>query len=230
VLDIASGVGEPAISIAEHVGPSGSVLGTDLVEEMVAAARVHAAERDVRNVEFKRVDGETFNVDPGSFDLVTIRWGLMFMPDPGACLVRARAALKPGGRLAVACWAAPDRNPFASVPMSVLARHLDVSPPPPGTPGLFALADPDHLRGIIEATGFTDVHIEDVTVPMSDFDRGSEFLRFMLDLAGPIAGLFAKVPEGEQQAVFDEMSRAVEVAGGGSARLEGVTWIATASR
>jgi SAM-dependent methyltransferase len=230
VLDIASGVGEPAISLAEHVGPSGAVVGTDLVEAMLAAARASAAARGVTNVEFRKVDGEHLDVPPASFDVATCRWGLMFMPDPVGCLAGAREALKPGGRLALACWAGPDRNRWISTPMGLLAQRLGVSPPPPGTPGLFALADFERLQGVIEQAGFTRVLLEELTLPMSDVDRGADYLRYMLDLAGPLATLYARVPEAERPAVFDEMAAACEEAGGGSARdLRGVTWVATAT-
>jgi SAM-dependent methyltransferase len=229
VLDVASGVGEPALTIAEHVGRSGRVVGTDLVEEMVAAARATAAARGVVNVEFRHVDGEALDVDPGTFDVVTSRWGLMFMPDPVACLTAARRALGPGGRLVAAVWASPDRNPWIAVPMGVLMRGLGIEPPPPGTPGAFALADWERLQGVVEAAGFTSVLLEELALPMSDCDRGHEYLEFMLDLAGPLTALFDKVPEAERAQAMDEMAAACEAAGGGTARLPGVTWIVTAA-
>ena len=229
VLDIASGVGEPAITLAEQVGPTGSVVGTDLVEDMLVTARANAAVRGVSNVEFHQVDGERIDVPPASFDAVTIRWGLMFMPDPLGCLAGAKAALKPGGRLALACWAGPDRNPWVSIPMGLLMRHLNVPPPPRDAPGMFAFADWERLQGVIETAGFTSALLEEVEAPMSDTDSGADFLRFMIDLAGPISALFSRVPESERQDVFDEIAGACEAAGDGSARLNGVTWIATAS-
>jgi ubiquinone/menaquinone biosynthesis C-methylase UbiE len=228
VLDIASGVGEPAIAIAQKVGPSGSVLGTDLVEEMLATARDNATARGVGNVEFQRVDGEVLDVPAHSFDAVTMRWGLMFMPDPVACLTQARAALKPGGTIALACWASPQKNPWASIPVGVLGKHVDVPTPPPGSPGLFAFADPERLRTVIEAAGFSDVRLEDVSITMADFATGDEFVRFVLDLAGPINALFMKVPEDKRDAVSREIAQAAEAASGGRARLAGVTWVATA--
>jgi len=229
VLDIASGVGEPAISLGERVGPSGAVVGTDLVEEMLAAARANAAARGVTNVEFRKVDGEHLDVPPASFDVATCRWGLMFMPDPVACLATARDALKPGGHVALACWAGPDRNTWVSVPMRMLMQRLGVSPPPPGSPGLFALADFERLQGVIEKAGFTRVLLEEVELPMSDFDSGAEYLQYMLDLAGPLAALFARVPESDRSAVFAELAAACDEAGGGSVRgLRGVSWVATA--
>ena len=228
VLDIACGVGEPAITSAKKVGPTGSVLATDLVPEMVAYARECAAARGVSNVEFRVVDGEQLDVPPASFDAVTIRWGLMFMPDPGACLTQARTALKPGGSLVATTWTGPARNPWVAVPLAVLGRHVEVPAPPPGSPGMFALADSERLKKIVEDAGFSNVTLEELTVPMSDNDRGADYVAFILEFAGPVAMLFNKVPAEKRAEVAAEMASEVERAGGGSGRVTGVTWIVTA--
>jgi SAM-dependent methyltransferase len=229
VLDIATGVGDPAISIAEKVGPSGSVLATDLVAEMLAFAREKAAARGVTNIEFRHVDGEELDAPAGSFDAVTMRFGLMFMPDPEGCLRRARAALNPGGSIAVATWAAPPKNPWVTVPMATMGRHIELPQPPPGAPGLFAFADSGRLESTVKSAGFSDVRVEEVALMMSDFEKGAEFWAFMTDVAGPVAMLFAtKVPPEKRAAVAAEIARAVEAAGGGTARLKGVALLATA--
>ena len=98
LLDIASGTGEPAISAAQIVGVAGKVIGIDLVDEMLAVAREKAAKAGLGNIEFHCIDAETLDFTAGSFDAVTIRWGLMFMPEPMACLAAAHKALKPDGR------------------------------------------------------------------------------------------------------------------------------------
>lgn len=61
---------------------------------------------------------------------------------------------------------------------------------------------------------------------MSDADRGHEFVGYILDLAGPIAALFSKLPASARPEVAAEIAREVERADGGSARLTGVTWVA----
>ena len=93
LLDIASGTGQPGLSAAEMAGPDGFVLLTDMSEEMLAVARQKAAARGLTNVELRTVDGESLDVEPGSFDAVTCRWGIMFMPEPVRCLRQALAAL-----------------------------------------------------------------------------------------------------------------------------------------
>jgi SAM-dependent methyltransferase len=228
VLDVASGTGEPALEAAARVGPNGSVLGTDFVPQMLELARETATGRGLRNVEFRVSDGEMLDLPEGAFDAATMRFGLMFMPDPLACLTRVHRALKPGGALIVACWAGPEENPWASILMDVLRRHVEIPEPPPGAPGLFAFADPNRLRSTATAAGFRDATIDKVSFTMVDFPSGKDFVTYQLDLAGPIAHLFEKVPESRRQAVLGEMANEAEQAGGIPVRLLGLTWILTA--
>jgi SAM-dependent methyltransferase len=228
VLDIASGTGEPALEAAARVGPTGSVLGFDFVAAMLEFAREKAASQGLRNVEFRLSDGEALNAPQGSFDVATMRWGLMFMPDPLACLRRVHAALKPGGRLALTCWASPEENPWASVPMAVLRRHLDIPVPPPNAPGLFAFADRERLRATIAEAGFRDAMVEKIAFTMAAFPTGAELIAYQLDLAGPIAAIFNKLPAEKRADVTAEMAREVEKVGGVPVKLPGVTWLATA--
>jgi SAM-dependent methyltransferase len=230
VLDLASGVGDPAIAIARAVGPAGSVLGTDLVEEMLAFAREEATAAGITNIEFRVADAERLDLPPASFDAATMRFGLMFLPDPVACLTRVRSALRPGGSMSAAVWQAPPRNPWASIPIGILRQHLHVPAPPPDAPGLFAMADPARLDFVFHAAGFSRVRVEEVTLVMADFDRGEDFLRYILDIAGPISMLHAKVPQADRSAVDAEIVRNVIAAGDGRAHLSGAVWLATGTK
>ena len=227
VLDVAAGTGEPSISAAQRVGPTGRVIATDFVEEMLAVARQKASQLGLQNLELRLIDAERIDAAAGSFDAITMRFGLMFMPDPAAFLEGARRALKPGGHIALAVWAGPDRNPWAAVPMAVLKRHMEIPAPLPGAPGIFAFADPARLRSALEGAGFEDVTIEEVKVTMSDFDTGVEFASFTLDVAGPIALLFDQLPQDKKALVTEEIGLAAERAGGGKPHLGGVALVAT---
>ena len=232
VLDIACGAGEPALTVAERVGPKGSVLATDFVEEMVGFARSKAQARALSNVEFRCVDGEVIDALAGSFDAVTMRWGLMFMPDPVACMRRVNAALKPGGKAVVCCWTEAANNPFVTVPLGVLKRHMEVPTPPEGAPGIFALANPDRLRNIFSEAGFRDVAIEQVTIPMADFATGAEYDVFIRELAGPVASLFVQLPAATQEIVKKEIARDAEARSSkpGRVYLNGVTHIVVGTK
>jgi len=232
VLDIACGAGEPALTIAEKVGPEGAVLATDFVEEMISYARANAQARQLENVEFRCVDGEALDAPDGAFDAVTMRWGLMFMPDPVACLRRVHAALRPGGKAVVCTWTEATENPFVTVPLGVLKRHMDVPQPPPGAPGIFALASADRLREIFAEAGFRDFAIEQVTLPMADFDTGAEYDQFIRELAGPVASLFVQLSPEKQEIVKQEIARDAEAfsAQPGRVLLRGITHIAVGTR
>lgn len=232
VLDIACGAGEPALTVAEKVGPKGSVLATDFVEEMVGYARSKAQARSLSNVEFRCVDGEVLDVPNGSFDAVTMRWGLMFMPDPVSCMRCANAALKPGGKAVVTTWTEAANNPFVTVPLGVLKRHMEIPDPPPGAPGIFALASPDRLRAIFADAGFHDVIIEQVKLGMADFDTGAEYDEFIRGIAGPVTSLYAQLPPAKQAIVKQEIARDAEARSSrpGRVYLEGVTHVVVGTR
>jgi ubiquinone/menaquinone biosynthesis C-methylase UbiE len=152
VLDIACGTGEPAIPAAGRVGPSGKVVAADWVADMVAFARSKAVAQGLTNIEFRVIDGEAIDVAPASVDAVTIRWGLMFMPNPDDCIARAYEALKPGGRIVIANWAGPDKTPWASVALGAIKKHVDIPAPPPGATGLYSFAD-DYFTWVKEMAG-----------------------------------------------------------------------------
>ena len=231
LLDLASGTGEPALTAARRVGPDGFVLATDLVEDMLAFAREKAARDSLGHVEFRCCDAETLEVEESSFDALTCRWGIMFMPDPTVALARARAALRPGGRAAVATWSAPEKNPFAALPLSVVQRHANVPAPPPDAPGIFAFADPERLKAVMEQAGFTEITVEEVHVPMMEVDSGAAYWQVMRDLAGPIVALIEQLPPETQTKVAEEIGEAAEaLRDGDTVRVSGVSWVAGGTR
>jgi SAM-dependent methyltransferase len=229
VLDIACGTGQPAIPIARLVGPTGGVTAFDFAPDMLAFAREKAAAEGLTNIDFRVSDGEAVDVPDNSYDAVATRFGLMFMPDPAGCLARAWRALKPGGRLSAVVWAGPDRNGWAAMPMGIIRRRLNLDPPPPGTPGLFALGDPARLRQVVESAGFKNVQVEPVEAVMVDFDSGRDYWQYTLDLAGPIASLYGSMPADEQAATAAEVTKAAEGTDG-RVRLTGVALVASGEK
>ncbi len=223
ILDLACGTGEPALAAAARV-KDGHVVALDFVEEMLEFAREKAATQGIRNITFQKADAEELHFPDASFDAVTVRFGLMFMPEPQACLKKAYRVLKPGGQFVGACWSAPKENLWASLPMGIIRKELGMDPPPPGSPGLFAFADPARLESIMRETGFHHVSVEPVAVRMAEFDSGAEYFEWLRELAGPIALLFLQIPENRQQAVRAEIERQA-TGSDGRVLLDGVTWV-----
>lgn len=193
VLDIATGIGEPALTAAEVVAPDGTVIGTDIAPGMIAIARDRARDRELKNATFYEMDAEELDLPEGSFDAVLCRFGLMLLPDVDRALAACHRLLVPGGRIAASVWAPPERVPMASATFGAVARTLQLPPPAPGTPGVFALADAEALRRRFEAAAFTAVQTESLTVRF-DFESLDEFLAYLQDVAAPIHNLLANQP------------------------------------
>jgi len=231
ILDIASGTGEPAISAAQIAGDNGRVVGTDLVDEMLEVARDKATTAQLTNITFHCIDAETLDFTPESFDAVTIRWGLMFMPDPLACLTAARKALKPEGRISLACWAAIDKNPFVGVLIKLLNDYMNVPVPPAGTPGIFSFAEPERLRDVLTAAGFTNITLEEMVIDVIEVADGRAYWETISDLAAPVMALVNQLSESARKNYIAEVIKYTDaMKQGESLRMKGTTWIASADK
>ncbi len=153
VLDIATGPGEPALSIAELVGPEGKVIGIDAIPEMVTAARRAADHRGFRNTEFNVAFADDLPFPTGTFDAVISRFGAMFFPSPVDAVREMLRVLKPGGKVSMAVWHFAERNPFFYALSRVIDRYVESSPPAPDAPDAFRFASPGKLRDVLEEAG-----------------------------------------------------------------------------
>ena len=169
VLDVASGPGEPALSIAAAIAPTGGhVIATDLVPEMLDAATKNADERGVTNVTFQQADAEALPFPDVSFDAVTCRFGVMLFPDTQRALGEMWRVLKPDGQLVCIVWG-PREQDAISRPFAVARRLLAIppSPPPPaGTPHRFRFSSPERLAEQLRAAGFRQVTEATQTIPV----------------------------------------------------------------
>jgi SAM-dependent methyltransferase len=164
VLDIATGLGEPAFTAARRVGPRGWVVATDVSPQMLALARESASLLGLHNIEFREMDAEAPDLPEHTFQAMLCRWGLMFLPDLPTALRKLRRLLVPGGRFAAIVWGPPEHAPALSLPMGIIRQSRALPPPPAGTPGAFSLADARLLEHTFTQAGFTAVHTEWLTV------------------------------------------------------------------
>jgi SAM-dependent methyltransferase len=160
VLEIGCGTGAFTVPLAEVVGERGQVVGADISEAMLAGARKRIAESGRRNVSLMQADAQTHGFEPGRFDLIASRFGVMFFSDPAAAFTNLRPAARPGGRLCFACWGPLADNRHWLIPYEVVLRHLGPPEPKPArAPGPMAFADPDYVRSFLRAAGFEGVEI-----------------------------------------------------------------------
>src|SRR5713101_7174204 len=158
VLDIAAGSGEPSLTIAETVGPTGSVMCTDVVAEMVTAAQKEARRRGLTNVAFRLCAADSLPFENNSFDAVVCRLGIMFILDPLAALREMLRVTRREGAIALAVWGKSELNPFSYLITNVLAHHFGVAAPAePNAPGAFRFAEPGSLARILTDAGAAKV-------------------------------------------------------------------------
>ena len=102
ILDLASGPGEPAATIAEAL-PDAHVLATDVADAMVAAAT--NATSHLSNVKVQLADAQNLEgMSDASYDVVTCCYGYMFPSEKETALAETLRVLKPGGTLVATTW------------------------------------------------------------------------------------------------------------------------------
>ncbi|HUJ78983.1 MAG TPA: methyltransferase domain-containing protein [Nitrospiria bacterium] len=209
VLDLGSGTGYPALLSAEAVGREGTVIGLDLAERMLAVARRKAAALHLSNVTFQTADVTRLPFEAASFDAVISRFCLMFLPEIPNTLAEIARVLKPSGYLAAAVWSAPEKNPFITIPMKVLASHLTLPPPDPEQPGIFRLARAGDLSRMAEQAGLRGVEDEELTGEAC-YVSADEYYNSLMETAAPIQPLFATLSAGDKAKAQAEIKGAAE--------------------
>jgi SAM-dependent methyltransferase len=199
VLELAAGPGSLAAAWSDLVGPTGSVVLSDIAPGMVEVAR-HRADL-FGNVEVAVIDAARIDFPDGSFDVVASRMGLMFVPDPSVALSEIHRVLAAGGRFGALVWGAIEHNPWMTcVGMAAMAAGIAKGGPPIGPGGLFSLGDPAQLEALAHQAGFADVTVEEYPVAMRSDDIDAH-LQQVSSLAGPLAEAFAHATA-EQRASF----------------------------
>ncbi|MFD3870344.1 class I SAM-dependent methyltransferase [Streptomyces sp. NPDC058623] len=229
VLDVGCGAGHTTRLAARRAG-RGQALGLDLSGPMLEQARESAVRERVENVSFVQGDAQVHAFDAGGFDAVISRYGMTFFADPVAAFANLHHALRPGGRLAFICAAEAEANQWlealasleAIVPLGGFGKA--------GGPGMFSLTDPDRIRTLVTAGGFTDVDVQRIEVPGKWGTDAQDSAAFLLD-SGPGRHLLSQVTPQQQtkarQTLADALSR---YESDGAVWLRSSSWLVTAVR
>jgi SAM-dependent methyltransferase len=206
VLDVAAGAGGQTIAAARRVGATGRVLATDISPTILTYAAKAAAEAGLTNIDTLVADGEALDaLEPGTFDGVISRLGLIYFPDQQQALRGMRRALRDGGRVAAVVFSTPDRNEFFSVPVSIVRDRAQLPPPAPGQPGPFSLGTPGVLEAILTDAGFRDVTVVTVPAPVR-MSSAAECARFERESFGALHQMLSNVPVGERDGVWTDIA------------------------
>jgi SAM-dependent methyltransferase len=209
VLDVAAGAGGQSIAAARLVGPRGRVLATDISPGILARAQHRFELAGLTNAATRVMDGEGLAVEPGCFDAVICRLGIIYFPDRAAALSLARAALRPGGRLSVIVYGTAADNGFFSVPVSIIRQAAGLGPPLPGQPGPFSLGADGVLGQELAAAGFADVEVRQVDAPVR-MPSAADCLRFERESFGALHQMLAGLPAAEREQAWADVGAALK--------------------
>ncbi|THJ23796.1 MAG: methyltransferase domain-containing protein [Nitrospira sp. CG24D] len=207
VLDLGSGTGYPALLGAQTVGATGRVTGMDLAEQMLAAADRKATRLGLTNVSFRTGDVTSLPFEPNSFDAVTSRFCLMFLPEIPKAASEIARILKPGSWVAAAVWSAPEKNPSIGLSMTAIKQVIELPPPDPNAPGIFRLAKPGELASLFQQAGLVDATDQEFLAEWS-YASVDEYYTSLMEIAAPVQNLMAKLTDAQKQDVKQRITQA----------------------
>ena len=203
VLDIASGTGEPAFSIAAFA-KNGQVYATDLSEEMLSIARTYADERNISNIEFKAANVSDLPFTNNFFDKISCRMGFMFFPDMQLAATEMFRVCRHGGKVAICVWDAPENNDWSATITKVLSNHIEIPEPQQSAPGMFRCAKPGLVKQLFENAGFKNVKEETVAGKV-DFGTPENYWLNRTEMSESTISLLSKAGEATRKEIKDEL-------------------------
>ncbi len=206
VLDIAAGTGDQTVLAARVVGPSGSVLATDISASMLEAAAQAAREAGLDNIETHVADASALDLPPDSFDAAISRFGLMFMPDLAAALSHVHATLKPGARFAALVWSTEAKNPYIGLQLQIVREMGRMPSPPPSLARTVSLSEPGKLAEAFQAAGFSDVQVSSVPTPRN-FESVEDAVTAMRQTSPAQGELGREMSDAEREYYAAELER-----------------------
>jgi ubiquinone/menaquinone biosynthesis C-methylase UbiE len=208
VLDLASGTGEPAISLALSVGEQGHVTALDLSADLLLIAQKRAQARRLTNFTTRQADAHSLPFADNSFDLATSRFGVMFFRDPEAAFRDLRRVLRPAARACFLAWGSFDQ-PYWQSMMGVVHRHVGGDLIEPGGPNPFRFAESGSLSKFLRAAGFNDIAEQTKTLPWTWPGPAEEVWEQNRAVAVPFRAMLDRVPENQWPQIHADVLKEV---------------------
>jgi len=209
VLDLASGTGEPGISVAQRVGPEGRVTAVDVSSDLLAVAVERAGKRGLANFAIQQADAHRLPFADHSFDLATCRFGVMFFAEAQKALTELRRVLKPGGRACFAAWGSFEQ-PYWQSTMKIVHMHVGGTLLEPGGANPFRYSDVGSFSRELRAAGFRDVEGFTRQLPWTWPGSAEEVFDYACAVATPFRPMLERVREAEWPAIRSEVHAAID--------------------
>ncbi len=226
VLDVGCGTGGTTVAAARRLGAEGHVVGIDISDTMIDAARARA-EREGAHAGFIRADAQTHAFEPASFGTVISRFGLMFFDDSVRAFMNLRRAARDDAEFRFVVWRSLAENPFMTTAERAAAPLLPNLPArEPDAPGQFALADPDRIHRILEESGWAGIDIQpiDVACTLPESELVTYFTRL-----GPLGLILGEFDEQTRAQVIETVRSAFDpYVHGAEVRFTAACWMVSA--
>jgi SAM-dependent methyltransferase len=168
------------------------VIGVDAASGLLEVAR----QRNPKN-NFLEEDIEALPFAPNSFDVVTAFNSFQYAGNFEGAVAEAKRVLKPRGRLVIGIWDKPEASEATTI---LKAISTLLPPPPPGTPGPFALSEEGKMESVFETAGLKLLYKTRIGCPLSYQNLSEGIMSFMG--TGPAAAATAKASQEKVESVI----------------------------
>jgi len=229
VLDLATGTGEPAISLAARVGAEGHVTALDQSADLLKIASERAQARGLQNFTTRQADAHCLPFPENSFDLATSRFGVMFFRDPVLAMSELRRVLRPGSRACLLAWGSFEQ-PYWQSMMGVVHRHVGGPLLEAGGPDPFRFATVGSLSSVLSDAGYKDIEEETKTLPWSWPGPAEEVWEQNRAVAVPFRAMLDRVPADQWPRINADVQAAVQQYSDGATIAFGATVVFASGR
>lgn len=201
--------GAPGEAPADDGPPPGTLICSDGAEPMLEIARRRARQAGIDNVQFRQLELEWIDLPTAAVDAVLCRWGIMLVVDPEAAAREIRRVLRPSGRAALAVWDVAERNPWATIPGSVMVDLGHAEPPDPRATSMFSLGEEGRLAELLADAGFVEIDVRPVGV-QRQYPAVAQYVEETTHLSPGFGPTFAALDAAGQAEVSERIATAVQ--------------------
>lgn len=202
ILDVASGTGEPGLTLAEKV-KNGSVMAIDISEGMLEVAKENAKKRSITNFQTEVADVCELPFDDAVFDAISCRFGFMFFPDMLMAAKEMVRVLKPGGRIATSVWNVPEKNFWVTAIMNTINKNMELPAPSPGAPGMFRCSKENFMTDLLKQAGLKNITQKEVNGKLN-CKTADTYWNLMTAIGAPIVAALSQADESTKNKIKKE--------------------------
>ena len=225
VLDVGCGAGSTTLAVARLLGAKGRCTGIDISDPMIVAARSRS-KREKTPASFIHANAQIHAFEPGSFDTIISRFGVMFFDDPVRAFANLRNAARNGAEFRFLAWRSAAENPFMTTAERAAAPLLPNMPARrPDAPGQFAFADRRRVYCILEASGWAEIDIQPIDIACTLPENA--LVRYLTRL-GPVGRILQDADEQTRTHVIETVRDAFDpYVHGSDVRFNAACWMAS---